>query len=42
MSPKLAAVMPQALLDAMEGIAYLVDHRGVIVAVGQTRWDVFA
>jgi hypothetical protein len=42
MSPVQAPVTPQALLDAMEGIAYLTDQRGVIVAIGQTRWDAFA
>jgi hypothetical protein len=31
-----------ALLNAMEGIAYLTDVSGVILAVGQPGWDEFA
>ncbi len=32
----------QSLLDAMDGIAYLVDADGVILAVGAASWSSFA
>lgn len=36
------AATSQALLDAMDGIAYLVDAEGRIAAYGRPRWDDFA
>lgn len=38
----LDAPTSEALLDAMEGIAYLVDDKGLIQAVGGRRWKSFA
>ncbi len=32
----------QTILDAMDGIAYVVDLHGCIVAYGRKRWDLFA
>ena len=32
----------QAILDALDGIAYIVDPQGRIAAYGQKRWDRFA
>jgi hypothetical protein len=32
----------QAILDALDGIAYIVDPQGRIAAFGQKRWDRFA
>jgi hypothetical protein len=36
------SVAVESLLDAMEGIAYLVDRHGVIAAVGREGWRSFA
>jgi hypothetical protein len=30
------------LLDALEGVAYLTDPAGTIIAIGQRGWDLFA
>lgn len=35
-------VAMESLLDAMEGIAYLIDADGIIVAVGREGWRSFA
>ena len=32
----------QPLLDALDGLAYVVDGEGVVLTVGQPSWDVFA
>ena len=37
-----ASLTAQALLDALDGIAYIVDEDGRIVAVGRNGWDDFA
>ena len=36
------SVGPQALLDAIDGVAYVVDRRGIIRAVGTQAWERFA
>lgn len=36
------AVDTESLLDAIDGIAYLADPKGMIVAVGATAWNQFA
>jgi hypothetical protein len=35
-------VDPQALLDAIDGVAYLVDECGLIRAIGRASWQRFA
>ena len=35
-------VGPQALLDAIDGVAYVVDRRGIIRAIGTQSWERFA
>ena len=35
-------VGPQALLDAIDGVAYVVDRRGIIRAIGTQAWERFA
>jgi hypothetical protein len=36
------SVGPQALLDAIDGVAYVVDRRGIIRAIGTQAWERFA
>ena len=35
-------VGPQALLEAIDGVAYVVDRRGIIRAIGTQAWERFA
>jgi hypothetical protein len=37
MSSELASMTSQTLLNALEGIVYLTNQHGMIVAVGQIR-----
>jgi hypothetical protein len=37
-----AAHAAQTILDAMEGVTYVVDQRGVILAAGHSNWNTFS